>query len=904
MKQVMKRSLAMVMVLVLCLGIVSGITVKADAASNWLYNQGTRGTVASELSSYAEKFYSENDTSYEYLSSLSGSSDLSTVSSSSLYRELQELMESTHEYQTSYNATREMYAYTDCQNGGGAISSFYSGKDIGPAWDSGSTWNREHTWPNSKGLAGADENDIMMLRPTASSENGARGNKAYGESTGYYNPNSESGGKYNLHGDVARIFLYVYVRWGNVNGNGEYDTWGTRGVIESKEVLLKWMAEDPVDTWELSRNDVVQSITGTRNVFVDYPELAFLLFNENVPADMVTPSGNAGDNGYVVSAVANNDAYGTVSVNGKIINATPATGYYVAGYEVISGSATVSQSGNVFVVNATSDCTVQVNFAAKATTGVFFWENGTMASALTVHQGDVITLPAHTTAVPEDYTFIGWSKGEIADTDSYPTATMKAGESCTINSNTILYAVYSYDVEGEGGGGEPTTTKVTSSISTVASANGWKNDTKYPSWNMDENIAVSSTGGQYTGKYFTSGNNWRIYQTDSGKFTITAAEGYTIDTIKVTYSINNSGIMTYNGKNTSSGTTVTVGASSATFGVGNTGGKTNGQVRITAIEVVYSGAASGPSVTTYYTTGASASCQHKNTSFVDGKAATCTTNGWTDGTYCSDCQTYVFGYETIPATGHETAVWKDAVAGTCNTYGIAGHYHCDICDADYAEKSSNAHTLSAEDLRVDMDPDNHDADTEVRGAVAPTCSSVGHTGDVYCTGCNKPLESGSEIPMTEHAPTFVAAKEANHDDDGNIAHYLCAGCNKYFADEQGTQELTAQDVIIPAAGHDYGEFQKDTSKHWKECSCGKKSEEGTHTFGDWKVTKKADVGVTGVKERSCTVCGYTETATIPATSTPATGDSVQILLWTVLLLVSACGMLTVFVIIPAKKRQR
>ena len=40
--------------------------------------------------------------------------------------------------------------------------------------------------------------------------------------------------------------------------------------------LLRWIEEDPVDTWELGRNDSVEAITGTRNVFVDYPELPIL----------------------------------------------------------------------------------------------------------------------------------------------------------------------------------------------------------------------------------------------------------------------------------------------------------------------------------------------------------------------------------------------------------------------------------------------------------------------------------------------------------------------------------------------------------------------------------------------------------------------------------------------------
>ena len=297
--QTMKRSLSLFMVLAMLIALVPALSLGASAANvnyvyasngKYIYNWGTRGTTATFLSPNAEDFYEDNNTSYAELSSYSGGTGKSDAPKSDLYRELKELMTSNHSYITSYNATRDLFVYTDCQNNGGKISSFYSGKSIGPSWDSGSTWNREHTWPNSKGLGGNDENDLMMLRPTSTSENGARGNKAYGQSSGYYNPNMESGGKYDLRGDVARIFLYVYVRWGNTSY-----AWGSSGVMESLEVLLEWMEADPVDTWELGRNDSVESITGTRNVFVDYPELAFILFGAEIPADMTTPSGEAGN---------------------------------------------------------------------------------------------------------------------------------------------------------------------------------------------------------------------------------------------------------------------------------------------------------------------------------------------------------------------------------------------------------------------------------------------------------------------------------------------------------------------------------------------------------------------------------------------------------------------------------
>ena len=237
-------------------GYTSAEDVQYVTSGQYIYNWGARGETATFLSKYAQSFYTGSYT-FANLSRASGGTSESNAPSSALYKQLKELMSSKQTYITSYNATRSLYQYTDCQLSGKEtkqISSFYSGDLIGPDWDSGNTWNREHVWPNSKGDAsGQGENDIMMLRPTAKSENGSRGNKAYGESGSYYHPNSESGGKYDLRGDVARICLFVYTRWGNTGS-----MWGASGVMESMDVLLKWMEQDPVDTWEMGRNDAVQ----------------------------------------------------------------------------------------------------------------------------------------------------------------------------------------------------------------------------------------------------------------------------------------------------------------------------------------------------------------------------------------------------------------------------------------------------------------------------------------------------------------------------------------------------------------------------------------------------------------------------------------------------------------------
>ncbi len=321
MKITMKKSLAVILSLVMCVSMLFGLSFSVQAAT-YIYNWGTRGTVATELSDNAIAFYTENDVALSELLALSGSNTESGVPSSALYTALHNLMESNHTNPTSYDGTRELYRYTDCQNGGSpsTISSFYSGTAIGPDWDGGDTWNREHTWPNSKGdLAGNGENDIMMLRPAATSENGSRSNKAYGESTGYFNPNI---GSYDLRGDVARIILYQYVRWECINTGSSYNStgiFGTAGVIESQDLLLEWLEADPVDTWELGRNDAVEAITGTRNVFVDYPELGFDLFNEAVPTGYTSPSGGADVDGSTGSGSGDDNTGDTPSTSGKNI---------------------------------------------------------------------------------------------------------------------------------------------------------------------------------------------------------------------------------------------------------------------------------------------------------------------------------------------------------------------------------------------------------------------------------------------------------------------------------------------------------------------------------------------------------------------------------------------------------
>ncbi len=465
MKTMLRRYSAALLALVIVLSVSVVLKLPAKAATvDYVYanngiikNWGVREELATFLSPNAEKFYDDENITLNELLALDGSSNKDNVPSSALYKKLQTLMANNHSHKTSYGDTRYQYQYTDCQNSGktsNKISSFYSGKEIGPNWDEGTTWNREHTWPKSKtpypnvkNSSVNEATDIMSLRPTASSENSSRSNNAYGPTTAnnYFNPNHFANGKYDLRGDVARITLYVYVRWGNTSKMWSPNS-GETGVIQSKEILLQWMEEDPVDTWELGRNDSVESITGTRNVFVDFPELAFDLFNEEVPSGYKTPSNSTTSSGYKITATSNNTAWGTVSVNKNTVFATSKNGYEAVDFTIVSGNATVERTGDEFVLDTNGNVTIQINFAPIKT--VAFVEDGTSARTMKKYQNGTIALPAHKTAIKMGYTFLGWSSAAVKDTEKKP-AFLNVGDDYKVSADATLYALYSRKVNGK-----------------------------------------------------------------------------------------------------------------------------------------------------------------------------------------------------------------------------------------------------------------------------------------------------------------------------------------------------------------------------------------------------------------------------------------------------------------------
>ena len=305
---------------------------------------------------------------------------------------------------------------------------------------------------------------------------------------------------------------------------------------------------------------------------------------------------------------------------------------------------------------------------------------------------------------------------------------------------------------------------------------------------------------------------------------------------------------------------------------------------------------------------------HVGGTYVEGqRESDCVTPGYTGDIKCQSCRQIITSGSNLALGDHvpesvwttdATHHWKE-----CKTVGCGNLI-------DKAEHSGGTATCKAKAICStcgveygNIDPNKHVGETEIRDAEPATCDKDGYTGDTWCKDCNTKIKDGEPIPAG-HKTTEVPANPATHEAAGNIKYYTCSGCSLLFADAEATTEIKAEDTVVAKGEHSYGEWvNTDAENHWKECACGNKIETAAHTYGDWTVTKESTTTEKGSKEKTCSVCGHKVTEELPLAeatdkepSSPQTGDNSNLLLWFVLLAISACGI----VVLPLinKKRAR
>ncbi len=197
----------------------------------------------------------------------------------------------------SYSAVWDALKLTDEDPGNPSnVIELYSGRSVPKNTNGGDPddWNREHVWAKSHGGFGdatGPGTDVHHLRPEDVTVNSARGNLDFDEGgsavsqcpgcsadADSFEPRDE------VKGDVARMILYMAVRyeggdgWPDLEPNDAVGN-GSAPAIGRLSVLLRWNDQDPPDTFELHRNDVIyEQIQHNRNPFIDHPEWADSIF--------------------------------------------------------------------------------------------------------------------------------------------------------------------------------------------------------------------------------------------------------------------------------------------------------------------------------------------------------------------------------------------------------------------------------------------------------------------------------------------------------------------------------------------------------------------------------------------------------------------------------------------------
>ena len=118
------------------------------------------------------------------------------------------------------------------------------------------------------------------------------------------------------------------------------------------------------------------------------------------------------------------------------------------------------------------------------------------------------------------------------------------------------------------------------------SSTGWTNGTKYTSLEIDDIITASVTGGGNSGKFYTTDNTWRLYANENATLCIAASGEHTIESVAVTFSKSDNGVLKNGSTSINSGAVIPVSANSITFSVGSSSG-TKGKIFVSQIYVKY-----------------------------------------------------------------------------------------------------------------------------------------------------------------------------------------------------------------------------------------------------------------------------------------------------------------------------
>lgn len=258
-------------------------------------------------------------------------------------------------------------------------------------------------------------------------------------------------------------------------------------------------------------------------------------------------------------------------------------------------------------------------------------------------------------------------------------------------------------------------------------------------------------------------------------------------------------------------------------------------------------------------------CDEHTLSFVPATEATCATEGNLPYYRCSVCGRCYLDeeakYETTVAectiavlNTHAEVVHVDASVPTCAEAGLKEHYTCLICGKLFSDAEGKTE-ISADSIELAKDPANHTDLAEVT-AKSATCCEKGNVHHWYCDGCGKYYSDAEGKTEMKRSETELDKDPANHTNliehkakaasctaPGNIRYWYCDGCGNYYSDAAGKNEIKKSDTVLNQLKHDYQWIaisEDGVEYHARKCSmCGGLTDTGSHTGGTAYCSGKA-----------------------------------------------------------------
>ncbi len=215
---------------------------------------------------------------------------------------------------------------------------------------------------------------------------------------------------------------------------------------------------------------------------------------------------------------------------------------------------------------------------------------------------------------------------------------------------------------------------------------------------------------------------------------------------------------------------------------------------------------------------------HIRPEYVAAQPATCTEPGNIEYFFCHTCQSYMLRgdgeweyitrEETIVlALGHERIEKIEAVRPTCTEPGNIEYYWCPTCNGYFADRNGLEELTREDTILVAM---GHER-IELVAATRPTCTEPGNIEYYFCYNCGKYFADRNGLEELTREETIILAMGHERiqkieavrptcDEPGNIEYYWCPDCNGHFTDRTAQETLTRQEAMILALGHERIEF--------------------------------------------------------------------------------------------------